>query len=308
MVSDKCKERKDFMRVSIALSALILLTSNAFALLFIIDAGGFTGYIGENPQDQFDVNYMPTYIAGGAGELLLEISHATTKAQNVNIDRASNRWPVGLHIEVGRWDTVTQTCQIDSILREQLNLHIWRASGWSANDSGNPMLHFLFSLPESLAGQVLCFHATWVDSPWGSIEARPVALGYNNRFAANRITRDSVLPAVLTVAVTAPRTEADRQQARESHVYEAWIAGESRQTLKLADSLLAQGWGSFDILRYAEGAAQELKQFDRALGYLDSCYQQYGRVGAASDPTTQAREYERMRSKILSDKNQQQQH
>lgn len=293
------------MRIAILLGAIISTLGIAFEAELVIDTGGLIGYCGEAVQSDFDRDHVPTYVAGAAGELVLTVTYAKTKPETVNMDRANNRWPDGLEIEVGRWDSVTETCHVDRSLQDQLDLHLWRASGWAADDDRNPTLYFRFSLPETLAGQRLCFGAKWTNSPWGELESRPNMFGYNYKFSREMRKADhSIPPPIMVISVIAPCSDGDRQRARESHVFEAWIAGDSPQTLELADSLLAHNWASFSVLMYAEGAAKELGQFDRAMQYLDACYQRYGRVGAPADSASEIREYQRMRTDLI----EQQQH
>jgi hypothetical protein len=279
-----------------------------------IGAGGMAGYCGESVESTFSPRYVPTYVTGSMGELELRVTPRARTFEEIPYNGAHRRWPTGLIIEVGRWDTVTTTCQMDSVLRDQLHFQpyntwlelvrdsVWRATGREP-EGQDRIVQFrcTFVLPEELAGQRLCFSARWVNPEWGNLESVPIGFGYNY------LQGDNLTPRPLVVSVIAPCSEADRQQARESHVFEAWIAADWRRTLDLADSLLARGWGSFRVLMYAEGAAKGLGQYGRAIQLLDSLYVQYGGVGAVGDSVSQAREYERMRKDLIELRDQEQQ-
>ncbi len=274
---------------------------------FHMEAGGLIFYCGETEYALGDHHYVPTYVTGAMAELVLEVRRKKRNPEEFVYRGEYFSWPQGLEIEIGHWDSLSETCLMDPALPDLLHLQIyhtwvqgarenrWRKTGQEPRGADrNPQIRFTYTLPEAVAGQRLCFWAHWRGTEWGDLNSAPAMSGYNS-LKGNE-------PRPMVISVIAPCSEEDRQQARESYLWEAAQSADNLRTLELADSLIAHGYISFNVINYARRGANGLGQYERAIQLLDSSYRLYGKVQtipAYGDSLNDTQEYQRIRHMLL---------
>ena len=156
-----------------------------------------------------------------------------------------------------------------------------------SDDYKRPVYKFLITLPEDLAGRMLCVHASLDDTQYGRLEGSTCQ------------------------KIVSPCSPTDRGQMLGSYVYLAEESGNCQRAITLADSLIQTGW-RWDLgIQSAMSAAQDLHLYDKALKYLDILYLTYGRVPPVEleqgNAETVAQNYQRLRNEIVAKRDQQQQ-
>jgi len=212
-------------------------------------------------------------------------------------------WPSNLHVEICRRSPGDTVFVPDSDLRDQLGLHYHVGPGEARNDSiwrqtGQtppwydlaPIFRFPFRLPESLVGQEICFRVTYESDRFGTLASEETKC----------------------LTVKRPVSRWDTSLVRDDLVRYAEDLGDWPTVMHIADSLISLGWSSIYGLNIASGAARRLGQYDRAIRYLDLCFQRHGSVfmkegRGATDPAAERRVYEAQRTRLMELKNQQQQ-
>jgi len=199
-------------------------------------------------------------------------------------------WPSDLTIEVGTIDT-ENLFMPSSTLFEALcfryylpvflveNDSLWRNTGYiTISEHRFPEYHFLFSVPKDFGNQIL----------W--IRVRSNIDGFGK------------LETIKDIEVYTPCSVADEQAIYESNIYFANKSGNYEQAIDYVDSLITQGWLTKYSLLQANKAALEIKRFDKALQYLDRCFEFYGTVdrhAVPKDSTSERQNYERKRQKLI---------
>ncbi len=148
-----------------------------------------------------------------------------------------------------------------------------------------PQYRYLITIPEDLAGQMLCITCVLDNPTYGHLEASDC------------------------VRIVAPCSINDVNQAKGTHVRFAYNSGDSRRALELADSLFQTGWQWWPGFESAKYAAHDLELYDRELEYLDLMYTIYERASwlGPKNPEADERIYCMMRDDIIERINQQQQ-
>jgi hypothetical protein len=210
-------------------------------------------------------------------------------------------WPDGLTIEV---DTAHGDSEFQPLpdLLVALEIHyylpwflvqddsIWRATGVVPTSwHRSPEYCFLYSVPADLAGHQLRLRVQFQHPVYGT------------------------LAVMDSMEVVAPCSATDLDRLRDSYTHFADKAMDYSIAVALADSLIAVGWRSQIGLADASRSASSAHDYEKALEFLDLCYQTHGTVNTPgyynpSDTAGSRQFYEVWRSMLVDSLSRKQKH
>jgi len=167
---------------------------------------------------------------------------------------------------------------------------VWRdeayqKTGFIFQEYRKPQYHFLITIPDDFAGQLLCVQAVLDDPVYGHLEGFDCA------------------------RIVAPCSEGDRNHVSGTYIYFAHASRNYERAITLTDSLLSTGWLWPQGIQNALYSARALGQWDQALKYLDLFYSTYGRISSDGplDPARETQTYQHAREELLEQINKQRQ-
>jgi hypothetical protein len=119
---------------------------------------------------------------------------------------------------------------------------------------------FHYQVPDELNGLSICVRANLSNIPYEGVESDYFDIEPDNFDC---------------IDVRSPCSDEDRNRALASYILNAREMGNNEYALALADSLLETGWRSAIGLDAARSAANVLKQYQKALKFLDAIYETY---------------------------------
>jgi hypothetical protein len=209
-------------------------------------------------------------------------------------------WPKGLNIQVGQSQNPTDQILFSNSLKEHLHLDYvitymqalddsnWRASGGQPMELFRfPEYHFSFQVPNELAGSYLCVTAEWDHPEYGHLVAqKPTCM-----------------------RILSPCSDSTQYKMWTSQIWSNFENRRCSEAVMLADSFVTLGWRDLFGLTWARMAANDIKQYSKAIQYLDLCYEANRTVDAMKQGNTplettepEQNEYLRIRKNILEEK------
>ena len=241
-------------------------------------------------------------IAGGMADLSIAFMSVNKHQSEPNSYRATDpTWPKELTIEVTGIGPNGDTVRSD-VIEPQLQMRFYhtriRVLLDSVQQAGAlkkesdiilPRYNISFYLPTELAGFRLQFKVRYADEDYGDLRA----------------SRD--------LEIVNPCSDIDTERMQDSYLCISAKEGDFERVIKYADALMDNGWHSQEGLMRAYQAAYSLQRYDKALHFLDNCYETHGSIAfpgkSDESDTLQNRErYERRRAATIELINGQQKH
>ena len=247
--------------VSLLISICVLGSSTFARTRVQIQMGGMTG-------TSCDTASFETFVTGSVGQIAVMVWSVGIKTPfNGPPDKA----PDWLRLEFSYGDergSFVPSAALHDLLRPVYFIEKSQTQSWNP-DSKTPVYYFQYELPEVLAGTEICVRAALAPPPYGDVMPDQSPVSCN----------------LACIKIVAPCSQEDRDLVLASHVLMAHDAGDNERAVALADSLLNTGWRSLWGLSVAKTSANELKEYQLSLRFLDAMFETYGVVEHPFDGT-----------------------